>query len=259
MYGKIATPGNYPLHQPWQNYWQRPEAYSGTPHAFDAYGHQATWLEQSVEPGQGRTNEYENSSYRYRDFDVVEVERNVLSPPPKSLLAKPQYLAADVYGDGPVSLEGADIIRTALPRMTVAPLEIKVNNNQKAAASEDASKTSELDPDGLAGSVDAYARDESPSPAPVQIRRSSTRDKATTQSAIPKSWVLRSNDKRSPPAKRPISASFGTVETRKKSKPTTSKSKGSGKGRTGHFWSAEELKTARDLNNDQKAVAPTDF
>ena len=42
----------------------------------------------------------------------------------------------------PTSLEDANVIRTALTRTTAAHLEIKLNNNQKAAASQDASKTS---------------------------------------------------------------------------------------------------------------------
>ena len=173
----------------------------------------------------------------------MEVERKVPPPPPKSLPAEPQPLAAEVHGYDPISLDETDVkVETAILKPTAPPLEIKVNDNQKVAASEDASKTSELHhdgitspvnpfhkqrkapmiidleamenvkspevlksentsetfilhPPGLLESVDAYAREESHSQTPVKIGRSSTRDKATTQSEIPKSWLLRSNDK----------------------------------------------------------------
>ena len=148
------TPPGYPYY-PAQNDWQPPEAYPGTPHEFDAYGNQATWPigapgtphgidaygiqatwpEQSIEPDQGWTNENDSSSHIHRDFDAVEVKRSVLPPPPKSLPAKPQPLAANVHQNSPISLEKVDAIKTALPKTTAAPLKIKVNNNQKAAAS----------------------------------------------------------------------------------------------------------------------------
>ena len=156
-----APPG-YPYY-PTQNYWQPLEAHPGTPHGFDAYGNQATWpigapgtpyefdaygiqatcSEQPIEREQGWMNKNDHSSHLPRDFDVIEVERKVLSPPLKSLPAKPQPLAADVYRAGPISLEKADAIRTTLPKTTAAPLEIKVNDNQKAAAPDTLTRVSE--------------------------------------------------------------------------------------------------------------------
>ena len=133
------TPAIYPAHQPWQNYWQPPQVYPGTSHEFDAYGNQAAWPDQTTEPNQGWTDENGNSAKEHREFDVVEVKRNVLPPPPKDLPAKPQHLTADAHRADPVSLENADVVRTALSRTTAAPLKVKVNNNQTAAA-----------PDGLA-------------------------------------------------------------------------------------------------------------
>ena len=96
-------------------------------------------------------NENDNSSHRHRDFDVVEVKRNVLPPPSKDLPAKPQHLAADVHRDGPVSLEDANVVGTPSPRTTAAPLEI---NNQKSAAPNElarvleSGKISSKDPGG---------------------------------------------------------------------------------------------------------------
>ena len=55
-----------------------------------------------------------------------------------------------------------------------------------------------------------------------------------------------SNDQQSRPEKRPISASFDTVETPKKSKPTTITSKDSGTGREGQTWTANEMKIAEE-------------
>ena len=100
----------------------------------DAYGNQMAWPDQSIEPDQGWTNENDNSSYIHRDFDMIEVKRKVLPPPPKSLPAKPQPLVADVYRNDAVTLEEVDVNRTALPKTTAAPLEIKVSNNQEVAA-----------------------------------------------------------------------------------------------------------------------------
>ena len=133
-YPYYPTPQTYPIHQPWHNHWQPPETHPRTPHGFDAYGHQATWPGQSVEPDQGWTNANDNSPHNYRDFGVVEVKRNVSPPPPKSPPAKPQPLAAGARGDDPVGLEKADVISTALPKTSAAPTKIKANNNQKAVA-----------------------------------------------------------------------------------------------------------------------------
>ena len=133
-YPHNSTPGTFPIYQPWQSHWQPTEAHPEIPHGDDAYGYQATWPEQSVEPKQDWTNENDSPSHRRRDFDVIEVKRNVLPPPPKDLPAKPQHLAADVRRDGPVSLEDDNIIGTPSPRTTATPLEIKADNNQKAAA-----------------------------------------------------------------------------------------------------------------------------
>ena len=88
------TPPGYPYFPaPQPHYWQPPEVHTGTPHEFDAYGNQTVWPDQSVEPDQGWTNENDNSAEENRDFDVVEVARKVLPPPPKSLPMKPQLVS----------------------------------------------------------------------------------------------------------------------------------------------------------------------
>ena len=66
------TPPGYPYFPtPQPHYWQPPEAYHGTPQEFDAYGNQAAWPDQIIEPDQGWTNENDNSAQVHRDFDVV--------------------------------------------------------------------------------------------------------------------------------------------------------------------------------------------
>ena len=112
--------------------------------------------------------------------------------------------------------------------------------------SKNASITPQLHRHGLAQYDDAGAQEESPSPAPVKILRSSTRNKAARQLEIPESWHLRSHDQQSRPAKRPISTSFDTVKTPKKPKPTTTKSKDSGTSREGQSWTADEMKIAEE-------------
>ncbi|KAK0508099.1 hypothetical protein JMJ35_009183 [Cladonia borealis] len=97
----------------------------------------------------------------YSDFDVVEVEWKALPPPPKRLPAEPQPLAVDIHGDDPIGLDKAKNTKTALPGTTAAPLEIKVDNEQKAAASDDAFKTPQLHHNGMAPSEDTKLEVES--------------------------------------------------------------------------------------------------
>ena len=92
-----------------------------------------------------------------------------------------------------------------------------------------------------------------PPVSPVKRPRSSIRAQATTQSEIPESWRQRSKDQQSHPLKRSISASFGTVETRKKPKPTTTKTKGSRKGRSNKPWTADEKRTASEARSKGKS------
>ena len=333
------TPLGYPFHPTPQPYnWQPPVAYPGTPHGFDAHKNQAIWpvvapTEQSIEPDQDWRDENDNESHMHREFDVVEVERKVLPPPPKSLPVKPQPLAANAHRDDPISLEKSDAIRTASPKTTTAPLGLKVNNSQgnmetlKFTRSENATKhselhqdgivpvkphkqqapiildleamdfvkapqmlksentfrtselhqdgivpsvkpykqqasltldleaidfikspkmlKSELDPHRLAESVDAYARNKLPSQAPLKPRRS-PQDTFTTQTKIPKSWHQRSNNQQSHPAKRPVSTSFGTVQTTKKPKSIKGKPKPSQPTRSGVRWTASDYQIAQD-------------
>ena len=135
-------------------------------------------------------------------------------------------------------------LRKQQKALVLSTLQVSENVNSPEK-SENASEISELHHNGIVPPVSpvkrlrssiraqATTQSEVPPVSPVKRPRSSIRAQATTQSEISKSWALRSKDQQSHPPKRPISASFGAVETRKKPKPTTTKTKGSRKGRSG--------------------------
>ena len=263
------TPPGYPYPPPplQPYYWQPPEAYPGL-RRFDAYENQAIWpvdapTEQPIERNQGWGDDNHNEIDMHRGFDVVEVERKVLPPPPKSRTASLKTTTAPLgfkVNDNQENMETLEITRSenvakqselhyddilpsVKPHKQQAPIILDLEAIDSVKSPE--MSKSELDTYGLAESADACARNKSHSQAPMKLRRS-PRNKVTTQSVIPESWHQRSNGQQSRPAKRPISTSFGTAEIRKKLKPIKGKSKPSQKTRSGNRWTANEYQIAED-------------
>ena len=132
-------PPGYPYHPPPQpHYWQPPDVYPGTPHEFDADGTQAAWLEQSIEPAQGWTDENDDSAQVHRDFDVVEAKRKVLPPAPKSLPVKPQRISD---GSKPSSTNpGGSTAQAGVP----SPNAILINKNMLEQPSPKSTSTEHI-------------------------------------------------------------------------------------------------------------------